>query len=136
MSQYYIARIRYQNPLPPPPFPPKLLDIPTPIDPYTTPEYTSTLAQSQPANIDIDVEGGMPLDLSIIPGLFEGDESGSLQIYEAQELISRLICGSNAFRPPSSRSGVVENTRNSHHPLPLAFPYCCPFPSPHRIYCR
>jgi RNA polymerase II-associated factor 1 len=76
MSQYYIARIRYQNPLPPPPFPPKLLNIPTPIDHYTTPEYTSTLAQQQPQNIDIDAEGGMPLDLAIIPGLFEGDESG------------------------------------------------------------
>jgi RNA polymerase II-associated factor 1 len=76
MSQYYIARIRYQNPLPPPLFPPKLLNIPTPIDHYTTPEYTSTLAQQQPQNIDIDVEGGMPLDLAIIPGLFEGDESG------------------------------------------------------------
>jgi RNA polymerase II-associated factor 1 len=80
MSQYYIARIRYQNPLPPPPFPPKLVNIPTPIDPYTTPEYTSTLAQSQPPNIDIDVEGGMPLDLSIIPGLFEGDESGDYSL--------------------------------------------------------
>jgi RNA polymerase II-associated factor 1 len=77
MSQYYIARIRYQNPLPPPPFPPKLLNIPTPIDPYTTPEYTSLLAQQQPPNIDIDAEGGMPLDLAIIPGLFEGDESGT-----------------------------------------------------------
>lgn len=76
MSQYYIARIRYQNPLPPPPFPPKLVDIPTPIEPYTTAEYTSTLAQHQPPNIDIDAEGGMPLDLAIIPGLFEGDESG------------------------------------------------------------
>jgi RNA polymerase II-associated factor 1 len=77
MSQYYIARIRYQNPLPPPPFPPKLLNIATPIDPYTTPEYTSTLAAQQPANIDLDAEGGMPLDLAIIPGLFEGDESGT-----------------------------------------------------------
>jgi RNA polymerase II-associated factor 1 len=53
-----------------------LLDIATPIDPYTTPEYTSTLVQQQPANIDLDAEGGMPLDLAIIPGLFEGDESG------------------------------------------------------------
>jgi RNA polymerase II-associated factor 1 len=76
MSQYYIARIRYQNPLPPPPFPPKLLNIATPIDPYTTPDYTATLAQQQPPTIDIDVEGGMPLNLAIIPGLFEGDESG------------------------------------------------------------
>ena len=77
MSQYYIARIRYQNPLPPPPFPPKLLNIPTPIEPYTTPEYTATLAQQQPPTIDIDAEGGMPLNLAIIPGLFEGDESGT-----------------------------------------------------------
>jgi RNA polymerase II-associated factor 1 len=81
MSQYYIARIRYQNPLPPPPFPPKLLSIPTPIDPYTTPEYTSILAQQQPPNVDLDIEGGMPLDLTVIPGLFEGDDSGTGQPY-------------------------------------------------------
>ena len=95
MSQYYIAKIRYQNPLPPPPFPPKLLNIPTPIDPYTTPEYTSTLAQQQPPNIDIDVEGGMPLDLALIPGLFEGDESGRANLSQANP---RSLCGSTQGR--------------------------------------
>jgi RNA polymerase II-associated factor 1 len=117
MSQYYIARIRYQNPLPPPPFPPKLVDIPTPIEPYTTAEYTSTLAQHQPPNIDIDAEGGMPLDLAIIPGLFEGDESGLSFLVSSAD--SRPVYRSTERRFTSPRQGPSQNPRHSDHPLPI-----------------
>lgn len=76
--QDFIARIRYSNALPPPPNPPKLLDIPNTglaSGQYTTPGFASRLAREQPLNIEADAELGMPLDLVGMPGVFDGDES-------------------------------------------------------------
>ncbi|RDL32119.1 Uncharacterized protein BP5553_09521 [Venustampulla echinocandica] len=78
IHQDYIARIRYSNALPPPPNPPKLLDIPNTglaSGQYTTPGFASRLAREQPLNIEADAELGMPLDLVGMPGIFDGDES-------------------------------------------------------------
>ena len=77
--QDYIARIRYDNRLPPPPNPPKLINIPNTgltSGQYTSPAFLSRLAREQPLNIEADAELGMPIDLIGIPGVFEGDESG------------------------------------------------------------
>ncbi|KAF2712098.1 Paf1-domain-containing protein [Pleomassaria siparia CBS 279.74] len=76
--QDYIARIRYSNALPPPPCPPKLLDIPNTglsSGQYTSAGFASRLAREQPSNIEADAELGMPIDLVGIPGVFDGDES-------------------------------------------------------------
>ncbi|KAJ4292243.1 hypothetical protein N0V88_005874 [Collariella sp. IMI 366227] len=78
IHQDYIARIRYSNALPPPPNPPKLLDIPNTglsSGQYTNPAFASRLAREQPLNIEADAELGMPLDLVGMPGAFDGDES-------------------------------------------------------------
>ncbi|AEO69479.1 uncharacterized protein THITE_2119942, partial [Thermothielavioides terrestris NRRL 8126] len=78
IHQDYIARIRYSNALPPPPNPPKLLEIPNTglaNGQYTTPGFASRLAREQPLNIEADAELGMPLDLVGMPGVFDGDES-------------------------------------------------------------
>ncbi|KAH8894956.1 Paf1-domain-containing protein [Thozetella sp. PMI_491] len=78
IHQDYIARIRYSNALPPPPHPPKLLDIPNTglaSGQYTAPGFASRLAREQPLNIEADGELGMPLDLVGMPGVFDGDES-------------------------------------------------------------
>ncbi|KAH8821734.1 RNA polymerase II-associated [Xylogone sp. PMI_703] len=78
IHQDYIARIRYSNALPPPPNPPKLLDIPNTglaSGQYTNPGFASRLAREQPLNIEADAELGMPLDLVGMPGIFDGDES-------------------------------------------------------------
>ncbi|KAI9740764.1 MAG: hypothetical protein M1818_004729 [Claussenomyces sp. TS43310] len=78
IHQDYIARIRYSNTLPPPPNPPKLLDIPNTglsSGQYTNPGFASRLAREQPLNIEADAELGMPLDLVGMPGIFDGDES-------------------------------------------------------------
>jgi RNA polymerase II-associated factor 1 len=79
VHQDYIARIRYSNALPPPPHPPKLLEIPgTGLSggQYTSAAYASRLAREQPLNIEADAELGMPIDLVGIPGVFDGDERG------------------------------------------------------------
>lgn len=77
--QDYIARIRYSNTLPPPPNPPKLLDIPgTGLSggEYTNASYGTRLAREQPLNIEADAELGMPIDLVGLPGVFDGNEAG------------------------------------------------------------
>ncbi|KAF2153741.1 Paf1 complex protein [Myriangium duriaei CBS 260.36] len=76
--QDYIARIRYSNTLPPPPNPPKLIDIPgTGLSggQYTNASYGTRLAREQPLNIEADAELGMPIDLVGIPGVFDGNEA-------------------------------------------------------------
>ncbi|KAK8157141.1 actin-like protein ARP8 [Phyllosticta citrichinensis] len=76
--QDYIARIRYSNALPPPPIPPKLLEIPNTglaSGEYTSAGYASRLAREQPLNIEADAELGMPIDLIGLPGVFEGDDA-------------------------------------------------------------
>ncbi|KAI0014111.1 RNA polymerase II-associated [Xylariaceae sp. FL0662B] len=78
VHQDFIARIRFSNALPPPPNPPKLLDIPNTglaSGQYTGPGFASRLAREQPLNIEADAELGMPLDLVGMPGIFDGDES-------------------------------------------------------------
>lgn len=77
--QDYIARIRYSNALPPPPFNPKFLDIPLTglsSGDYTTTKFASRLAREYPVNIEADAELGMPIDLIGIKGVFDGDETG------------------------------------------------------------
>lgn len=84
VHQDFIARIRFSNALPPPPHPPKLLDIPNTglaSGQYTTPGFASRLAREQPLNIEADAELGMPLDLVGMPGVFDGDERCRLTIY-------------------------------------------------------
>ncbi|CAD6594101.1 MAG: hypothetical protein ASARMPREDX12_008590 [Alectoria sarmentosa] len=74
--QDYIARIRYENALPPPPGAPKLLNIPAEgLKYYTSAAFSSRLARQQPLNIEADSELGMPIDLVGMPGIFDGDES-------------------------------------------------------------
>jgi hypothetical protein len=77
VHQDYLARVRYSNALPPPPFYPKFLEIPnTGLSSglYTSPHYASRLAREQPLNIEADAELGMPIDLVGIQGVFEGKE--------------------------------------------------------------
>ena len=75
--QDYIARIRYENALPPPPGAPKLLDIPMEgLSYFTSAAFATRMARQQPVNIEADAELGMPIDLVGMPGIFDGDESG------------------------------------------------------------
>lgn len=52
-----------------------MLKLPISMSSYTSPAFLSNMVQEQPMKMDIDAELGMPIDLSIIPGVFEGDES-------------------------------------------------------------
>ncbi|CAL1715425.1 unnamed protein product [Somion occarium] len=59
-----LVRVRYSNPLPAPPCPPKLLDIPTNPMRYARPEFLNDIANDTPLPMIVDAEMGMPLDLS------------------------------------------------------------------------
>ncbi|KAI1330435.1 Paf1-domain-containing protein [Xylariaceae sp. FL0255] len=92
VHQDYVARIRFSNALPPPPNPPKLLDIPNTglsSGQYTAPGFAARLAREQPVNIEADAELGMPLDLVGMPKIFDGDES-SIQAPSQPPPISSL----------------------------------------------
>ncbi|KAK9452295.1 RNA polymerase II-associated [Limtongia smithiae] len=109
VRQDYIARVRYQNGLPPPPCPPKLLDVPIPLSSFTHAGFLSALVQQQPPNIDIDAELGMPLDMTMISGVFDkGDESklyperGEITLHDTDRLLLRdpfEIGGSSKSQP-------------------------------------
>ena len=73
-----LVRVRYSNPLPAPPCPPKLLDIPTNPMRYARPEFLETLANDTPLPMIVDAECGMPLDLGLWECLWtdDGDNSG------------------------------------------------------------
>ncbi|ODV63003.1 uncharacterized protein ASCRUDRAFT_68794 [Ascoidea rubescens DSM 1968] len=78
--QDYIARIRYQNDLPPPPCPPKLIkydnnpDILSSKSLINSNHLLSNLFRKNPFNdlIPFDSNLGMPLDVSALPGIFDG----------------------------------------------------------------
>ncbi|KIY00549.1 uncharacterized protein Z520_03212 [Fonsecaea multimorphosa CBS 102226] len=75
-KQDMVVSIRYRNDLPPPPMPPKFLDIDTGgLAQYLTTSYASGLAKREEPNIEVDAEGGMPIDMIGVPGYFLGDES-------------------------------------------------------------
>jgi hypothetical protein len=80
-GQDYIARIRYSNALPPPPFAPKLLEIQNSglsSGQYTSTGFASRLSREQPLNIEADAELGMRIDLVGLPGIFNEDQSAIL----------------------------------------------------------
>jgi hypothetical protein len=91
-GQDYIARIRYSNALPPPPFAPKLLEIQNSglsSGQYTSTGFSSRLAREQPLNIEADAELGMKIDLVGLPGIFNEDQSAILLPERSQQLDPR-----------------------------------------------
>ncbi|KAG8950175.1 hypothetical protein FRC03_012955 [Tulasnella sp. 419] len=72
-----LVKVRYTNPLPPPPFPPKLLNIPTDPKRYAKTEFTQQLSNDTPLPMVVDAELGMPLDLSHWDELWNGSTGDS-----------------------------------------------------------
>ncbi|EST08849.1 RNA polymerase II-associated, Paf1 [Kalmanozyma brasiliensis GHG001] len=70
-----IDRVRYPNPIPVPPYPPKLVKIPTEPSRYANPHFADRLASQQPIPMVVDVHAGMPIDLANFQNLWEGDFS-------------------------------------------------------------
>ncbi|KAG8895557.1 hypothetical protein FRB99_000464 [Tulasnella sp. 403] len=73
-----LVRVRYTNPLPPPPFPPKLLNIATDPKRYARVEFTQALSNDTPLPMVVDAECGMPLDLSHFDSLWDGSTDAQI----------------------------------------------------------
>ena len=71
-------KVRYLNPVPPPPFPPKLLNVTTDINRFGEPSYLNELAASTPLPMLVDSEMGMPLDLNAYDGVWDGNDQGGI----------------------------------------------------------
>lgn len=120
IHQDFIARIRFSNALPPPPNPPKLLDIPNTglaSGQYTNPGFASRLAREQPLNIEADAELGMPLDLVGMPGVFDGDERCKL-IFQGSVSSQTHI----RYRTEGTRRALTHELQLSKH---LRIPALC-----------
>ncbi|PWY98066.1 Paf1-domain-containing protein, partial [Testicularia cyperi] len=70
-----IDRVRYPNPIPQPPYPPKLLNIPADPARYANPHFADRLASQHLLPVIVDAHGGMPIDLANFQNLWEGDLS-------------------------------------------------------------
>lgn len=109
-KQDMVVSTRYRNDLPPPPMPPKLLDIDNGgLAQYLTTSFASGLARREEPNIEVDAEGGMPIDMIGIPGYFLGDESGAC-LDSMNPMSTRLMNGQRSWLLKSNRSSMQLTT--------------------------
>ncbi|KAJ5525814.1 hypothetical protein N7494_012464 [Penicillium frequentans] len=117
--QDYIASLRYRNDLPPPDMPPKFLDIPHEgLSRFLTPGFASNLARREEPNIDVDAEGGMPIDMVGIPGLHLGDESAIMAPENPQPIDPAdlsLLMPLDQLRNPAPKNTNVSFLRRTQH---------------------
>ena len=84
-----LVKVRYQNPLPAPPCPPKLLDIPTNPKRYTRPEFLDAATNEALLPMVVDAECGMPLDLGKWEALWEdGADDGGKPFVSPHNVLS------------------------------------------------
>ncbi|KAF9454226.1 hypothetical protein P691DRAFT_717588 [Macrolepiota fuliginosa MF-IS2] len=104
-----LVRVRYSNPLPAPPCPPKLLDIPTNPSRYTRPEFLNELVNETPLPMIVDAELGMPLDLGKWESLWE--EGADDSTLNPDPLNLPKLDPKDAFllSDPSSSTGLSTN---------------------------
>ncbi|CAN6606751.1 RNA polymerase II-associated protein 1 [Trichomonascus vanleenenianus] len=84
VRQDYVVRVRYQNELPPPQCPPKLLNVPDDTNKLADASFLSELMRRHPLNVDVNNDIGMPLDLTQIPGVLDRDDESGIYPQEPQ----------------------------------------------------
>ncbi|KAF9479588.1 RNA polymerase II-associated protein [Pholiota conissans] len=120
-----LVRVRYSNPLPAPPCPPKLLTIPTNPMRYARPEFLNGLANDTPLPMIVDAECGMPLDLGKWECLWEenGDDSSlnpdphNLPPLEPRD--AALLLDPSSSTGPYTTNGTSQASSSSHVSAPL-----------------
>lgn len=80
-------RVRFENPVPDPPFPPKLLNVTTDVARLGEPSYLDQLALSAPHPMLLDAEMGMPIDLNDFDGVWDGDDSAINPVHDAERVL-------------------------------------------------
>jgi RNA polymerase II-associated factor 1 len=118
-GQDMVVSIRYRNDLPPPPMPPKLLNIDHGgLSQYLTTGFAAAMARREEPNIEADAEGGMPIDMIGIPGYFLGDES-AIMAPEIQPILDpadqALMLTPEQLRNQDSKSTNVSFLRRTQY---------------------
>ncbi|KIM90575.1 hypothetical protein PILCRDRAFT_47121, partial [Piloderma croceum F 1598] len=122
-----LVRVRYSNPLPAPPCPPKLLQIPTNPSRYARPEFLNAIANDTPLPMIVDAECGMPLDLGRWECLWEEGADDSALNPDPHDL--PLLDPKDKFLlgdPSSTPGGPYTNgaaTPGTSAPLPVHVPW-------------
>lgn len=96
-----LVRVRYLNPIPPPPFPPKLFNLPTNVHRLGEPSYLDHLASSTPLPMLVDSEMGMPLVLNNHERIWEGRDEG-------EHTSSTGVCSLSAINPTLDPNRVLD----------------------------
>lgn len=109
--QDYIARIRYQNELPPPPCGPKLLKSEIDLSGLLSSSSLSAAVLGRDLLVDVDMELGMPIDLVEIPHAFDPETSleasEGVELEEAdRDLLVEPSSKTSTSRPSSAGAGV------------------------------
>ncbi|KZT66147.1 hypothetical protein DAEQUDRAFT_758940 [Daedalea quercina L-15889] len=122
-----LIRVRYLNPLPAPPCPPRLLDIPTSPSRYARPEFLDDIAADTPLPMIVDGDLGMPLDLSLWDCLW--DENADPYELNPQEDMAPKPDPKDLFllADPTSSGPYVSNgngpSSSASTPAPSALPH-------------
>nr|KMM69820.1 hypothetical protein CPAG_06133 [Coccidioides posadasii RMSCC 3488] len=117
--QEYITSLRYRNDLPVPDMPPKFLEVPHEgLEHFLSPGFVANMVRREELNIDVDAEGGMPIDLVGIPGLHLGDES-AIMAPENPPLLDPadlpLLMTPDQLRNPAPRNANVSFLRRTQY---------------------
>lgn len=123
-----LVRVRFENPLPDPPFPPKLLKIKTDISRLGEPSYLDQLAGSSSLPMLLDAEMGMPIDLNAFEGVWDGNDASLNPTVEQAKLdpadsallaplriLAQPANGAPGTSTPSSLKPEVSWMRNSSY---------------------
>ena len=111
-----LVKVRYQNPLPAPPCPPKLLNIPTDPKRYTRPEFLDNATNEMLLPMIVDAECGMPLDLGKWEALWEdgADDHGAQRSNATRS--PQLTLTNHSTEPGSSQPANPRPKRPSAAP--------------------
>ncbi|THU92733.1 RNA polymerase II-associated protein [Dendrothele bispora CBS 962.96] len=127
-----LVRVRYSNPLPAPPCPPKLLEIPTNPMRYARPEFLNAIANNAPLPMIVDADCGMPLDLGKWESLWEENADG-LALNPDIDNLPKLDPKDEllAFEPATAgigpTSGIFTNGHQSGTSTPTSLPVNVPW---------
>ncbi|WVQ82129.1 hypothetical protein IAT38_004257 [Cryptococcus sp. DSM 104549] len=106
-----LVRVRYLNPLPNPPFPPKLLNVSTDISRLGEPSYLDSLAASTQLPMLVDSEMGMPLDLNAYGGVWEGRDQALNPTTDPTRVTNPIDVSLLApFNPPPAVHGELKSS--------------------------
>ncbi|KAF8556690.1 Paf1-domain-containing protein [Imleria badia] len=124
-----LVRVRYSNPIPPPPCPPKLLDIPTNPMRYARPDLLNAIANDIPLPMIVDAECGMPLDLGRWECLWDDDVDDSTLNPDPENLPpldpkDRFLLGDpSANSAPYTNGAASVSGSGASTPLPAHVPW-------------